>query len=178
MAGRSLTTPVFSLEPMIGGGGELALGQAVDAVVFDDVDHRQIAAQQVNELAHADGGRVAVAGDAQHRHGVVGQNGAGGDRRHAPVHAVEAVRAAHEVGRALRRAADAAHLHHALRLDAHLEHGVDDALGDGVVAAAGAERRLAAAILKDRKADVVDFGAGALVLRLPFRGPPWLRILR
>ena len=79
-------------------------------------------------------------------HGVVGQDGAGGDRRHAPVHAVEAVRAAHEVGRALGRAADAAHLHHPLRLDAHLEHGVDDALGDGVVAAAGAERGLAAAI--------------------------------
>ena len=42
---------------------------------------------------------------------------------------------------------------------AHLTHGVDDALGDGVVAAAGAERRFAAAIFNDRKADVVDLGA-------------------
>ena len=52
----------------VGGGGELALGQAVDAVVFDDVDHGQIAAQQVHELADADGGGVAVAGDAEHDH--------------------------------------------------------------------------------------------------------------
>ena len=38
--GRSLGAPVFSLEPTIGGGRELALGQTVHAVVFDDVDHR------------------------------------------------------------------------------------------------------------------------------------------
>ena len=83
-----------------------------------------------------------------------------------PCTLLKRVRAAHEVGRALGRAADAAHLHHALGLHAHLEHGVDDALGDGVVAAAGAERRLAAAVFDDRKADVIDFGAG-LMLRLP-----------
>ncbi len=80
---------------------------------------------------------------------------AGGDRRHAAVHAVEAVRAAHEVGRALGGAADAGELHHALGLDAHLVEGVDDALGDGVVAAAGAERGLAAAVVEDRQADAV-----------------------
>ncbi len=57
----------------VGGRGELALGQAVHAVVFDDVDDRQIAAHQVDELAHADGGGVAVAGDAEGLHGVVGR---------------------------------------------------------------------------------------------------------
>ncbi len=113
----------------------------------------------MNKLAHADGGRVAVAGDANRRHGVVGHDGAGGDGRHAPMHAVEAERTAHEVGRALGRAADAAHLHHPLRLDAHLEEGVDDALGDSVVAATGAERALAAAIIEDGKADVIHFGS-------------------
>ena len=63
----------------VGRGRELALGEAVHAVVLDDVDHRQIAAHQVNELAHADGGRVAVAGDAERHHGAVGQHCAGGD---------------------------------------------------------------------------------------------------
>ena len=77
------------------------------------------------------------------------------------MHAVEAVRAAHEVGRALRRAADAADLHHALRLNAHLVHGVDDALGDGVVAAAGAQRRLAAAIVKTVSPMRLVFGRSA-----------------
>ena len=148
------------LEPgaEVGGGGELALGEAVDAVVFDDVDHGQVAAQQMDELAHADGGGVAVAGDADGGHGVVGEDGAGGDRGHAAVHAVEAVRTVHEVGGALGGAADAAHLHDALRLDAHLPHGFNDSLRDGVVAASGAEGGLVAAVLKNGKADVIDFG--------------------
>ena len=71
---------------------------------------------------------------------------AGRHRRHAPVHGVEAVRLVQEIRRALARAADARELDDALRVDAHLEERVDDALGDRVVPAPGAERRLAAAI--------------------------------
>ena len=88
----------------------------------------------------------------------VRQHRAGRHRRHASVHGVEAVRAAHEIGRALRRAADARHLDDALRRDAHLVEGVDDALGDGVVAAAGAQRGLAAAIVEHGQADAVGLG--------------------
>ena len=158
MAWQFVDDAGFELRTEVGGGRELALGEAVDAVVLDDVDHRQIAAHQVYKLAHADRGRVAVAGDADGGHRMIGQDGAGGDRRHTPMHAVEAVRAAQEVGRAFGRAADAAHLHHPLRLDAHLIERVDDALADGVMAAAGAERALAAAVFEDGKADVVHFG--------------------
>jgi len=42
-------------------GRELAFCQSIYAVVFDDVDHGQIAAKQMHKLAHADGRRVAVA---------------------------------------------------------------------------------------------------------------------
>ena len=77
------------------------------------------------------------------------------------MHGVEAVRAAQEVGRALGRAADAGELDHALGLNAHLVHGVDDALGNGVVAAAGAERRLAALYSITVKPMRLVFGAGA-----------------
>ena len=87
MGGRSLMTPLFSLRAEIGRGGELALGQAVDAVVLDDVDHRNVAAHQVDELADADGGGIAVAADADGQQRAVGEHGAGGDRRHAAVHA-------------------------------------------------------------------------------------------
>ena len=45
----------------VGRGGELSFGQAVNAVVLDDVNHRQIPAHQVNKLPDADGSRVAVA---------------------------------------------------------------------------------------------------------------------
>ena len=52
-------------------------------------------------------------------------------------------------------AADAAHLHHALGLDAHLIEGFGDALRDGVVPATRAERGLAAAIVQDLESDAI-----------------------
>ena len=67
-----------------------------------------VAADGVAQLPEADRQRVAVAGDADVRQLAVGGVGAGRERRHAAVHAVEAVRAAQEVRRRLRRAADAA----------------------------------------------------------------------
>src|SRR6185437_9532306 len=58
----------------------------------------------------------------------------------------------------LARAADARELEDLLRVDAHLEEGVDDALGDCVVAAAGAEGGLTAAIRLDLQPDAILFG--------------------
>src|SRR5689334_12666205 len=55
-----LTAPFFA----VGGGGELALGEAVDAVVLEDVGHVDAAAHDVREQAEADRGGVAVARDA------------------------------------------------------------------------------------------------------------------
>src|SRR5205814_6593799 len=100
----------LQLGAFVRGGGELPLGQAVDAVVLDDVDQRDVAPDHVHELAEADGGGVAVAGDADADEHVVGQHRAGGHGRHASVHGVESVRAAEEVGRRLGRAADAGEL--------------------------------------------------------------------
>ena len=52
--------------------------------------------------------------------------------------------------------------------DAHLVEGVDDALGDGVVAAAGAERGLAAAVVEHGQADAVGLrlGCGVAVVAI------------
>ena len=63
------------------------------------------------------------------------------ERRHAPVHAVEAVRLPQEVRGRLRRAADAAHLRRAMRRKLELPQRLHERRGDGVVSAAGAERR-------------------------------------
>ena len=57
--------PLLALRAAVGGGGELSLGQAVDAVVLDDIDHVDAAADRVGELAEADRSGVAVAGDAE-----------------------------------------------------------------------------------------------------------------
>ena len=140
----------------VGGGRELPLGQPVAAVVFDDVDDRQVAAHQVDELADADGPRVAVAADADGNHLAIGDRGAGADRRHASVDGVEAVGAVQEVGRRLARAADARQLDDLRRVDPELEERIDDALGDRVVPAPGAQRRLAAPIGDRLEADAID----------------------
>ena len=88
----------FQFRTEIGGRRELAFGQAVDAIVFDDVDHGKIAAHKVNELADADRGGVAVAADAERDQIAIGEHRSSGDRGHASVHRVEAVRTVHEVG--------------------------------------------------------------------------------
>ena len=125
----------------VGGGRELALGQAVHAVVLDDIGHVDAAAHGMRELADADRGGIAVARDAEIDQVAVGEVGAGQHRRHAPVHGVEAVRGVEEIVGGLGRAADAGNLRHPVRLDRELEAGLDDRGGDGVVAAAGAQRR-------------------------------------
>src|SRR5215471_20016092 len=144
----------------IGCGRELSFGQAVDAVIFNHVNKRQVAAHQVNKLADADGGGIAIAADAKRHELAVGQGNASGDGRHAAMNSIEAVRVVEKVCGTLGRASDAGELGHKFRLDSHLIHGVDDAFRDGIVSAAGAERGFSTAIVDYRQADVVGFGRG------------------
>ena len=150
----------------VGGGGELALGQAVNAVVLDDIDHIHAAADGVGELAEADRGGIAVAGDAEIDEVAVGEIGAGEHRRHAAMHGVEAVRIAEEISRRLRRAADAGQLGHPVRRDRELEAGFDDRSGDRVMAAAGAQRRYGALIIAVGEAELVLRQIGMMEFRL------------
>src|SRR3546814_7006870 len=83
-------SPIF--RALVGGGRELAFGEAVHAVVHDDVDHVHAPPHDVGELAEADRGAVAIAGDAEIDQLAVGEVGAGQHARHAAVHGVEAVR--------------------------------------------------------------------------------------
>src|SRR4051812_12561844 len=130
---------LLRLRAFVGGRGELALGEAVDAVVLEDVGHVHAAAHDVGELAEADGGGVAVAGDAEVDQVPVGEVRAGKNARHAAVDGVEAVRVAEEVVGGLGAAADAGELGDAVGLDVEVEEGLDQRRRDGVVAAAGAQ---------------------------------------
>ena len=143
------------LRALVGGRRELALGQPVDAVVLDDVDHVDGAAEAMRELAEPDRGRVAVARDAEINELAIGEVGAGHHRRHAPVHAVEAVRLAEKIGRRLRRAADAGELGDAVRRQAQLEAGLDDRGADRIMAAAGAQGRHRPLVIAPGKAERV-----------------------
>ena len=116
---------LLALRAAVGGGRELALGQAVDAVVLDDVDHAHAAPHGVRELAQADRRRVAVARDAEVQQLAVGQVGAGQHAGHAAVHGVEAVAGAEEVVGRLAAAADARQLGDAVRLDVEFPAGLD-----------------------------------------------------
>ena len=64
---------------VIGGGGGLAFGEAVTAVVFDDIYDGHVAPDHVAEVSEADGGGVAVATHADVDEFAVGDGGAGGE---------------------------------------------------------------------------------------------------
>src|SRR4051812_12368745 len=95
----------------------------------------------MRELAKADRGRIAVAGDAEIDQVAVGEIGSGQDRRHAAVNRIETVRISEEVIGCFRRAANAGNLGDAVRLDRKLVTGLDYRSRDRVMAAAGAQRR-------------------------------------
>src|SRR2546428_5497570 len=137
------------------------------AAVWADKVNFPAPPQRVRELAEPDRGRIAVARYAEIDEIAVGEIGAGEHRRHAPVHGIEAMGTAEEIGRRLRRAADAGELGHPMRLDIKLETGLDDRARDRVVAAAGAQRRYRALVVAVgvaervlRQRGVMEFGLG------------------
>src|SRR5262249_56086868 len=65
-----------------------------------------------------------------------------------------------EIGGGLGGAADAGELGDLIGLDAELVEAFDHALGDGVVAAAGAQRGLTPLIVEDLEAQAVDLPGG------------------
>src|SRR5207302_9980461 len=99
------------------------------------------------------------------------------------MHRIETVRIAKEIVRRFRRAADAGNLGNPMRLDRQLEARLDDRCRDGIVAAAGAQRRdLALAIAigeaeRDlRKPRTMEFPVGAVGRDTDLRsGTTWRR---
>ena len=61
----------------VGSRRELALGESIHAVVFDDVDQRHVTPQHMHELAETNRSGVAVAGGHDAHQVVVGQHGSG-----------------------------------------------------------------------------------------------------
>ena len=112
--------------PGIGRCRELALGQAVDAVVLEHVEHVHVTADGVAQLTEADRKRVAVARDADVDQVAIGRVGAGHERGHASVHAVEAVGLAQKVGGRLRRAPDPRQLGYLVGRDRQVPERLDD----------------------------------------------------
>ena len=154
------------LRAAVGGGRKLTLGEAVNAVVFDDIGHVDAAPDRMRELAEADRGRVAVAGNAEVDQIAVGEIGAGQHRWHAAMDRIEAMRIAEEIVGRFRGAADARNLGDAMRLDRKFETGLDDRGGNRIVAAAGAQRGNLALVIAVGEAEIVLRKAGMLELRL------------
>ena len=146
---------LLGLRAAVGSRRKLTLGEAVNAVVFDDIGHVDGTADRMRELAKADRGGIAVAGDAEIDQVAVGEIGAGQDRRHAAMHRIEAVRVAEEVVRRLRGAANAGNLGDAVRFDRQFETGLDDRCRDRIVAAARAQRRDLALVIAVGEAELV-----------------------
>ena len=81
------------------GGRGLLLGQAIDEVVHDEVDHVDVLARAVIEMVAADGETVAVAAEQEDVQVGPGQADAAGERDGAAVNEVRAV-AVDEIGKA------------------------------------------------------------------------------
>ena len=158
--------PFLALRAAVGGGGELALGQAVHAIVLDDIDHVDAAPHGVGELAETDRGGVAVARDAKIDQVAIGEAGAGQHGGHASVHRIEAMALAEHVRRRLRGAADAAELGDAVRRQSQFETGAHNRRADRIVAAAGAKRRHRAFVVAVGEAQRVGLDGGVVEFRL------------
>ncbi len=117
---------LLALRALVGGRRELPLGEAVDAVVLDDIEHVDAAPDRMRELPEADRGGIAVARHAHIDEVAIGEIGAGQHRGHAPMHRVEPVRLAEEIGRRLGRTADARELGDAVRRQIELEARLHD----------------------------------------------------
>jgi hypothetical protein len=143
-----LVTPFFDLEPR--------------SAVFDDIGHVDAAPDRMRELAEADGGGIAVAGNTEIDQVAVGEIGAGQDRRHPAMHRIESVGIAEEIVGGFRGAADAGNLGDAMWLDREFVAGLDNRCRDRVVAAAGAQRRNLALIIAVGVAEAI-FGQARMM---------------
>ena len=163
---------------LVVGRRELALGQPIAAVVHHDIDHVELPPDNVPELTEPDRGGIAIARHADVDEVPVCEVRPRRHRRHAPVHAVEAVAAPQEVGRSLGGAADAGNLRHAVRGQVQLEARLDDGGRDRVVPAPRAQRRHRALVVAMGQAERVllerrMIGGGLLdVAHLDILTPP------
>ena len=56
---------VLQNQPLIACGRELSFGQSVTPIVLDDVDHRNIPANNVLKVTHTNAGSIAIAGNSK-----------------------------------------------------------------------------------------------------------------
>ncbi len=143
------------LRPAVRRRRELPLGQPINAVVLGDVDHVHAAPHAVHELPQPDRRRVAVAGNAEIKQIPVRHIRARQDRRHPPMHAVEAVTLPQQIVRRLRRTPDARQLRHAMRLDVELKARLDQRRRNRVMPATRTQRRYRAFVIAMRKPALV-----------------------
>ena len=131
---------LLALRALVCGGRKLAFCQAIHAVVLNNISNIQATPHGMSELANTDGRRVAVTRNTNERQLAVRQRSARRHRRHAPVYGVETMGSAEEVVGRLRRAPNARHLRHAVRLDIQFIESLNDGGADGVVATARTKR--------------------------------------
>jgi hypothetical protein len=136
----------------------LALGQAVDRVVHDDVGDVEVAADSVDEVPGPDREGVAVAAEGEHLEVGIADLDPGRDRHGAAVDRVEAVRR-HKVRQAT-RAADARDANHVFGVVPLGQQRVVDGVQDAEIPTAGAPGRLLLAlVIFERKLDYVRHAA-------------------
>ncbi len=126
-------------QTLVRSGGELTFGQAIHTVVFDNIEHWNVAADDMFEVTHTDAGSITITRNTQDFNLVVGKTSAGHQSRHAAVQTIETKGAIQEVVRALTGTANTTNLDNLLRCQTKLKNSSLDNVGNGVVATSGTE---------------------------------------
>ena len=121
-------------------GSGLALGEAVDPVVVDEIRDVQVAATRIDQVAGANAVAVAVTAGHKNFKVLIGQLDAGRHVEGAPVQGVQAVGV--DVVRELAGAADARNHRYLVRRTSKLGQGLLDRAQNPKVAAAAAPVRM------------------------------------
>src|SRR5207253_4268412 len=80
--------PSLALRASVRGRGKLSLGQPVNTVVLDDIEHVDATPHGMSKLSEPDGRRIPVARHAEINEITVREISARQDRRHASMHAI------------------------------------------------------------------------------------------
>src|SRR5690554_4995084 len=101
----------------------LSFGQAITAIIHDDIDHIQVSADDMDKLSHSDGGRITITGYPYVNQIFICQIGSRSHTGHTAMHRIESVRAAQKISRCFGRTANAGHFSNSMWRNIKLKAG-------------------------------------------------------
>ncbi len=119
----------------------MTLGKTIHTVVLDDVEHGNVAANDMLEMAQTNARRVTIAGNTQDFNFRVCKTCASNQCGHATMQAVETERAVQKIVRAFTGTTNTTDFNHLLWRQSKLKNSCLDDVGNSVMATSRAKCR-------------------------------------